>query len=199
MYVLVELIIEASHYTKDYLIVDIHTQHTSLCSKMPYSFVWLYLMKCVFTCSIFVNSSTKRFLSVFRCFWKVFCLKNLNISKIQCCPVLAAQSRVCQVASLSRVFAGHFWRLVREWKVQSRGLLRDFRGSSRDSLAGISSSREKHLEKFFKFLSLSVLAAWSGDSLATRFSRENRVFHGLGVMSKSQNPLLHRFFTIALT
>ena len=143
---------------------------------MPYSFVWLYLMKCVFTCSIFVNSSTKRFFECFRCFWKVFCLKNLKFSKIQFCLVLAAQSRVCQVASLSRVFSGHFWRLVREWKVQSRGLLRDFRGSARDSLAGRPSSREKHLENFFIFLSLSVLAAWSGDFLATLFSRENRVF-----------------------
>ena len=85
--------------------------------------------------------------------------KNLKISKNQFCPVLATQSRVNQVASLSRVFAGHFWRLVREWKVQSRGLLRDFRGSARDSLAGRPSSREKHLEKFFKLLSLSVLAA----------------------------------------
>ena len=74
-------------------------------------------------------------------------------------PVLAAQSRVCQVASLSRVFAGHFWRLVHEWKAQSRGLLRDFRGSDRDSLAGRPSSREKHLENFFKLVSLSVLAA----------------------------------------
>ena len=54
---------------------------------------------------------------------------------------------------------GSFWQLVREWKVQSRGLHRDFRGSARDSLAGRPSSREKHLEKFFKFLSSSVLAA----------------------------------------
>ena len=143
---------------------------------MSYSFVWLYLMKYVFTCSIFVNSNTKRFLSVFRCFWKVFCLKNLKISKIQFCPVLGAQSRVCQVASLSRIFAGHFWRLVREWKVQSRGLLRDFHGSARDSLVGKPSSREKQLEKFFKFLSLSVLAAWTGDFVVTQSSREKRVF-----------------------
>ena len=77
------------------------------------------------------------------------------------------QSRVSQVTGLSRMFAGQFWRLVREWKVQSRGLLRDFRGSARDSLAGRPSSREKHLEKFFKFLSLSVLAAWTGDCVAT--------------------------------
>ena len=75
------------------------------------------------------------------------------------CPVLATQSRVSQVANLSHEFAGHFWRLVREWKVQSRGLLRDFRSSARDSLAGRPSSREKHLENFFKILSLNVLAA----------------------------------------
>ena len=60
----------------------------------------------------------------------------MKFSKILFCLVLTAQSRLSQVASLSRVFAGHFWRLVREWKVQSRGLLRDFRGSARDSLAG---------------------------------------------------------------
>ena len=66
---------------------------------------------------------------------------------------MAAQSRVCQVASLSCIFAGLFWRLVREWKVQLRGSLRDFRGSSRDLLAGRPSSREKHLDKFSKFCS----------------------------------------------
>ena len=80
-------------------------------------------------------------------------LKNVKISKNQFCPVLAALSRVCQVASLSRTFAGHFWRLVREWKVQSRGSLRDFRGSACDLLAGRPSSREKHLEKFSEFCS----------------------------------------------
>ena len=84
---------------------------------------------------------------------------NLKISKTQFCPVLATQSRVSQVVCLSRMFAGHIWRLAREWKVQSRGLLRDFRGSTRDPLAGRPSSREKHLEKFFKLLSLSVLVA----------------------------------------
>ena len=39
---------------------------------MPYSFVWLYLLKCVFTCSIFVDSNTKRFLSVLGIFGKYF-------------------------------------------------------------------------------------------------------------------------------
>ena len=49
---------------------------------MPYSFVWLYLLKCVFTCSIFVDSNTNFFLSVLGVFWKVFCFyKNWKISK----------------------------------------------------------------------------------------------------------------------
>ena len=74
------------------------------------------------------------------------------------------------------MFAGLIWRLVRKWKVQSRGLLRDFCGSARDSLAGRPSSREKHLENFFKILSLNVLAAWPGDWLVTHLSREKRVF-----------------------
>ena len=39
---------------------------------MPYSFVWLYLIKCIFTCSIFVDSNTKRFLSVLGFFGKYF-------------------------------------------------------------------------------------------------------------------------------
>ena len=102
-------------------------------------------------------------------------MKNLKISKILFCPVLAVQSRLYQVTCLSRVFAGHFWRFVREWKVQSRGLLRDFRGSARNSLAGRPSSREKHLEKFFQIFVLECFSGliWRlfGDSFQSRKSR----------------------------
>ena len=42
------------------------------CQWMPYSFVWLYLLKCVFTCSIFVDSNTNFFLSVLGDFRKDF-------------------------------------------------------------------------------------------------------------------------------
>ena len=129
---------------------------------MPYSFVWLYLIKCVFTCSIFVKSNTKRFLSVLGVFGKYFVWKIWKFQK----------SCFALFWRLSRVFAGIFWRLVREWKVQSRGLLRDFRGSVRDFLAGRPSSREKHLENFSNFC---PWVFWRLD-LATRFSRENRVF-----------------------
>ena len=59
---------------------------------MPYLFVWLYLLKCVFTCSIFVDLNTKRFLSVLGVFGKYFvCTKTKKFQK-QCCPVLATQS-----------------------------------------------------------------------------------------------------------
>ena len=77
-------------------------------------------------------------------------LQNWKISKT-CCPILATQSRVIQVACYSRELACWFWRLVREWKVQSRGVHRDFSGSARDSLTGRPSSREKHLENFSQF------------------------------------------------
>ena len=45
------------------------------------------------------------------------------------------------------------WRLVREWKLQSLGVLKIFHGSLHDFLAGGPSSREKHLNKFFQFFS----------------------------------------------
>ena len=143
---------------------------------MPYSFVWLYLIKCVFTCSIFVDSHTKRFLSVLGVFGKYFVFTKTEKFQKQCCPVLATQSRVIQVTCYSRELACWFWRLVREWKVQSWGVHRDFRGSAHNSLAGRPSSCEKHLENFFTILSLSVLVACPGDLLATHPSREKRVF-----------------------
>ena len=112
----------------------------------------------------------------FSCFWKVFCShKNWKFQK-QCCPVLATQLRVSQVACHNRELAGQFWWLVREWKVQSRGVYRDFCGSARDSLASETSSREKHLENFSNLLAWSVLAGDFGDFLATYLSCKKRMF-----------------------
>ena len=48
----------------------------------------------------------------------------------------------------------------------ARGL-RDFRDLPHDSLAGRTSSHEKHLDKFLKIFVLSVLATGPGDLLAT--------------------------------
>ena len=96
----------------------------------------------------------KRFLSVLGVFGKYFVFTKTKKFQKQCYPVLATQSRVIQVACQSHKLAGQFWRLVREWKVQSREVHRDFHGSARDSLASETSSREKHLENFFKTFGL---------------------------------------------
>ena len=70
------------------------------------------------------------------------------------------QSWVIQIACYSRELAGWFWRLVHEWKVQSRGVHRDFHGSARDSLASETSSRKKHLTKIFKSFGLKCFGGW---------------------------------------
>ena len=144
---------------------------------MPYSFVWLYLLKCVFTCSIFFYSNTKNFLSVLRVFGIYFVFTKTEKFQKQCCPVLATQSRVIQVACYRRELVCWFWWLVREWKVQSQGVHRDFRDSAHDFLVGRPSSHEKHLEIFFTILTLSLLAACLSNLLATCFSHEKRVFY----------------------
>ena len=118
---------------------------------MPYSFVWLYLIKCVFTCSIFFDSNTKIFLSVLGVFRKYFVFTKTKKFQKQCCPVLATQSRVIQVACYSRELAGWFWRLVREWKIQLWEVHRDFHGSAHDSLVSRPFSHKKHLENFSQF------------------------------------------------
>ena len=46
VYDLIELIIEASLWSKDYSTFDTHPQHTSLVQLMLISFVWLYMFKC---------------------------------------------------------------------------------------------------------------------------------------------------------
>ena len=76
----------------------------------------------------------EKILSVFNCFWKVFCFcKMSKISKtIQPCSgdlVAGTSSYMPPVVSL----------------------LRSFRGSLRDFLASGTSSRKKYLDKFFKF------------------------------------------------
>ena len=53
------------------LLISTHIAHVYV-QWMSYSFMWLYLIKCVFTCSISVNQPQKEFW-VFSYFWKVFC------------------------------------------------------------------------------------------------------------------------------
>ena len=72
------------------------------------------------------------------------------------------------------------WPLVRGWRFQSRGVHRDFRDLPCDSLTGRTSSREKHLDKFFK----NLVSGVSRLVLATCFSHENCVFCILRVIFK---------------
>ena len=137
----------------------------------------IVLVKCVFTCSIFVDSNTKKFLRVLGVFGKYFVFTKTENFQKQCCLILATSPRVIQVTCYSHKLACWFWWLVQEWKVQSREVHRDFRGSVRDSLTSRPSSREIYLEIFFTILSLSVLVACLGDLLATCFSREKRLFY----------------------
>ena len=49
---------------------------------MPYSFVWLYLLKCVFHMLNLCRFKHKEIFECFRCFWKVLCFyKNWKTSK----------------------------------------------------------------------------------------------------------------------
>ena len=144
-------------------LISTHITHVYV-QWMPYLFVWLYLIKCVFTCSIFVDQ-TQKDLWIFSCFWKVFCFyKNYQIFKnsvalfwwlscrlVQLYAPVASPHRdflrltgrsMSQSQKILRIFfkiwvfffvsRGSVWRLVCGWKVQSRRVHRDFRGSSRD-------------------------------------------------------------------
>ena len=104
---------------------------------------------------------TKRFLSVLGVFGKYFVFTKIENFKKQRWPVLETQSRVIQVACRSCELAGRFWRLVREWKVQSRGVHRDFRGSACDFLTSETSNHEKHLANFFKTFGLKCFGGWN--------------------------------------
>ena len=149
-----------------YLIFGIHTQHTSMfneCHIHSCDCTWLN----VFSHALSLVIYHKKIFECFSCFWKVLCFcKNCQKFQKIFCLILATQLRVEPVACPSResikeifqnldfhAFRGSGWRLGREWKVQSRGVHRAFRGSVRDSLTSGTSSREKHLENFPKFSS----------------------------------------------
>ena len=88
VYDLIELIIETSPWSMDYSTFDSHTQHISLRSIMPISFVWLYMFKCDVYAQILVAQTQKCFW-VFYMFLKVilyflvfsFCSKCFSVLK----------------------------------------------------------------------------------------------------------------------
>ena len=151
----------------DYLIVDICTQHTSLCSMNVIFICVIVLDKICFHMLNLCWFKHKKIFEYFSCFWKVFCFyKNWKFQKLYC-PILATQSRVRQVACHSRELTGRFWRLVCKWKVESRRVHRDFHGSACNSLASKSFQSRKTHRRFFKNLVFKVFRGlpWRLDSV----------------------------------
>ena len=115
---------------------------------MPYSFMWLYLIKCVFHILNLCCFKHKKIFECFRYFWKVFCFyKNRKISKtvlpyfgnsVAGHPIRMLQpwARGLVLATCSRVkgpvargiqrFLRLSSRLPREWDFQLRKTLRNF-------------------------------------------------------------------------
>ena len=128
---------------------------------MSYSFVWLYLIKCVFTCSIFVDSNIKRFLSVLVVFGKYFVFTKIENFK-NCVALFWRLSRksdksLAKVAS-SRVDFGDLFTSGHK----------DFCDSACDSFVSKSSQSRKTLKNFFKNLVFKVFRGlpWRLDSVA---------------------------------
>ena len=132
------------------LLISTHITHVNV-QWIPYSFVWLYLIKCVFTCSI-LGDQTQRFLSVLVVFGKSF--------------VFAKMSKI------SKIVLPYFGNSVAGWSnrmSQSQEHIEIFCGS----LVSQCPSCEKRLEYFSKFGFLMLLATQFGDLFAGgRSSRE---------------------------
>ena len=187
---------------------------------MPYSFVWLYLFKCVSHTQFLLIKHKK----IFECF-KLFLESLLFLQKYQkqCCSVLATWSWVNPVACpQSRAYSdgfrnslagqcpsrekylGNFPKIwVFRFLVTHFGYLFASGSFSRELTQKFSrfpcSSREKHLEKFSKILSLSCLATCPGDLFVTWFSREKWVFCTLRTVFKTfQFSLKHFLLFIVL-
>ena len=138
---------------------------------MPYLFVWLYLIKCVFTCLIFVDSNTKRFLSVLVVFGKYFLLsktENFKNSVTLFWWLSRGSNKSHATIASSRVGFGNLF-------VSGRSSREGYTEIFAAQFVSETSSCEKHLANFSKFLAWSVLAGETGDYLVTFLSRENRV------------------------
>ena len=107
------------------LLISTHNTQVYV-QSMSYSFVWLYLLKYVFTCLIFVDSNTKRFLSVLGVFGKYFVFTKLKNFKNS---------------------VALFWRLSR-WSSKSNATAVSLRVNFGDLFASERSSHEGYTEIF---------------------------------------------------
>ena len=123
------------------LLIPTHITHAYI-QWMAYSFVWLYLIKCVFTCSIFVDQTQKDFWVFYFIFGKSFVFDK-NIKNFKNCVAL-------------------FWRLGRgssQSHAPVTSLLRRFSQLT----SGSKSQLRKILRKFFKIWVFRFLATHTGD------------------------------------
>ena len=72
VYDLIELIIEASFWSKDYSTFDTHPQHTRLSSILAYLICVIVHVQMWCVCSITCRSNPKKIFEYFICFWKWF-------------------------------------------------------------------------------------------------------------------------------
>ena len=94
---------------------------------MSYSFVWLYLIKCVFTCSIFADQTQKDFLSVLVVFGKYFVFsKIVKIFKNSVALFWRLSRRLVQSHALVASPHRDFSRLIDGSMSQSWKILRIF-------------------------------------------------------------------------
>ena len=107
------------------LLISTHITHVNV-QWMSYSFMWLYLIKCVFTCSILVDQTQKVF-ECFSCFWKVFCFCK-NVKNFKNIVALFWQLSCGLIQSHVPVASPHkdFSRLTSKLMPQSRKILRIF-------------------------------------------------------------------------
>ena len=106
-------------------LIPTHITHVYV-QWMPYSFVWLYLIKCV-SHTQFLLIKHKKIFECFNCFWKVFCfcknIKNFKNSVALFWRLGRGSSQLhAPVASLHRRFS----RLTGRSTSQSRKRLRKF-------------------------------------------------------------------------
>ena len=112
VYGLVELIIETSHSTKDFLIVDIHTHHTCQCSmNATFNECHIHLCDCTWL-NIFSHAESlliklKKIFAYFSCFWKVFWFcKNVKNFKNSVALFWRLSCRLVQSRTYIEIFRG---------------------------------------------------------------------------------------------
>ena len=119
-------------------LVPTHITHVYI-QWMPYSFVWLYFIKCVTLTQSYVDQTKKDF-EYFNFFWEVFfVLKNF------------------------KNYATLFWWLTFVGQASRETLVPSLLRSSHDSLASQTPTHEKDLEKFQKFRVFIIFATQFGD------------------------------------